>query len=168
MFYFIPIKATKDAWDNRLFSNQPSIASILEVMKEREPISKFTGYIYFQKGVVSTYYDGSRARKIEPIRLEKEAWERLQNNQTAEGIQACLNSLQTIKPLSNRGQQFIIANEQERLENINTYFPKPSTKNFQEFRHVFDLELQLAEISNLSTIEIIWINHHGYFEWRSN
>jgi len=166
MYRFIPRFPTKEAWENRTFEDQLSIRSIVATMKAKEkPTIKYTGYIYFYRGIVSTYDDGTKPRTIEPFPQELRAWDALSENRTAEGIRACLDIFQTLPRLSYKARAFL--NSQNRLENLDTYFYKPIPKNYQEFRHVFDLELQLSQIADHSTIESIWITGHGYFEWRS-
>ena len=166
MYRFIPILPTKEAWETREFSDQPSISSILQIMRMRERPCKYTGFIYFHKGVVSTYNDGTAPRTIEPFPKELDAWNVLSANRTLEGIRTCENIFQQLKRLSYKARAFLHTSEQVRLENIDRYFDKPFSKDYQEFRHVSDLELQLSQIPDHSTIRTIWINRHGYFEKR--
>jgi len=170
VYTFIPLLPTKEAYENREFRDQSSIADILRIMEEKEKSrgKKYSGIIYFKEGIVSTHNDGTRNKPIEPTRAEIAAWAKLEMDRGVAGVDRCVYDLMTIgaygKRLSYKAQNFLAYSDDFRYKAVDTFFYPPIKREYQNFRHVYDLQLQLRDIKDHTTIRKLWINDIGYFE----
>jgi hypothetical protein len=170
VYVFIPLLPTQEAYEQREFPNMVGIPQILDAMEVKEVSrgQKYTGTIYFHPGIVSTHNDGTRNKSIDPTGAEKRAWATLDANRTQAGVDACVREFQEIlwrgKQLSYRAQNFMAYTDDFRLQAVDQLLLPPLKREYQNFRHVYDLRTQLGEIRDHGTIRKLWINDVGYFE----